>query len=630
MSKSNFGNTSRTSFSRPSRPQNGKRKYSNNNQQKTEGSGETTPRKFNSEPRESGSFRAQRSNFKRNSSESSNSSEGSSRPRFESGASKYSDNKTFGGPRRYTKSSTEGRSFGSNSEGSPRRYARSSTEGRSFGSNSERKPSFSRSRENSPVESSSREFPRRDSDRRYSADRRPEGQDRQSSYSPSNYSREKTFESRENRSDTQENRYSSERRPFARNSDSRDSSRGSRFQQGRFSRDSGSRRGYGNGRGRRNMGKTPDHSHYINLPSDTKEGAVVAGYTPQHTFSTFGVNSKLVQNILAKKYTAPTEIQDKAIPEVMAGKDILGLSETGSGKTIAFLLPLIDKVLANPEGEKVLVITPTRELAKQIRDELVSLTQKLGVYSCLVTGGSDIVEQIRNLKRGVHFVIGTPGRIIDMKKRGILQIKSINNIVLDEVDHMLDMGFIDDIKTIIDELPAQKQCLFFSATMPDRVTSIADRILNNPVRVQVKPQHTKNHIHQDIVKIPKGDIALKYAALEKVLLEFGDSDRVLIFASTKRMGDKLESYLQERNFKCNAIHSDKRQGQRNRILRSFKEGETNILIGTDVVARGIDIPDVKLVVNFDEPESVENYTHRIGRTGRAGKSGSVITFVVQK
>lgn len=345
-------------------------------------------------------------------------------------------------------------------------------------------------------------------------------------------------------------------------------------------------------------------------------------YKNTHQFNDFMISHDLKVNIEKRGYITPTPIQDQVIPHILEGKDVVGIANTGTGKTAAFLIPLIEKVLNNPE-EKILVIAPTRELAVQIRDELKLFIDKMRIYSTLCIGGSSINRQIEHLRRGQSFVIGTPGRIKDLNERRKLSFGQFSTIVLDEVDRMLDMGFIQDVKQIISRLPDSRMSLFFSATMTPDVKEVMSGFLYKPVFISVKSQETAENIKQDIIKMngrPKLEI------LHELLKEDSYS-KVLIFNRTKRSANKLANELAKRGIRANAIHGNKSQNQREHALNQFKNNRSSVLVATDVVARGVDIKNVTHVINYDFPESYENYIHRIGRTGRADSTGIALTFI---
>ncbi len=353
-------------------------------------------------------------------------------------------------------------------------------------------------------------------------------------------------------------------------------------------------------------------------------GAVQAAvYTPKHKFSDFQFDSRIQANLEAHGYSQPTPIQDQAIPHVLEGKDVVGVANTGTGKTAAFLLPLLHKLSTTP-NQKVLIVLPTRELAQQVDDEFRIFARNTRAHSTVVVGGASMGRQIAELKRQPQFVIGTPGRLKDLVNRHVLDLSKFNNIVLDEVDRMLDMGFVRDIKTIISFLPEQKQSLFFSATSDREAETIMKTLLKNPVTISVKTGETSNNIDQDVIRVISKD--KKLDQLHDLLIK-PEFKKVLIFGQTKHGVEKLSQNLEQRGFKVSALHGDKSQGQRHRALEQFKRDQTNILVATDVAARGLDIPDVSHVINYEMPNTYADYVHRIGRTGRADKKGNALTFV---
>ena len=345
-------------------------------------------------------------------------------------------------------------------------------------------------------------------------------------------------------------------------------------------------------------------------------------YRAEHQFVDFDIDQRLKSNIVRRGYVTLTPIQDKIMPHILAGRDAVGIANTGTGKTAAFLIPLLDKAIKN-DHERVLIIAPTRELAIQVRDELRLFANNLRILSTVCIGGSSINRQIEALKRQPQFVIGTPGRIKDLNQRKKLNFTDFTNIVLDEVDRMLDMGFVHDIRAIIDHLPKNRQSLFFSATMTNRVRGIMKDFLTNPVYITIKSQDTPNNVKQKIIKT-KG--RLKLDVLDD-LLRSANFDKVLVFGRTKRGAENLSRKLQQRGLRVGAIHGNKSQNQRQRILMQFKKNQLQTLVATDVVARGLDIDNISHVINFDLPESYETYIHRIGRTGRADKTGVAITLM---
>ncbi|HVY72709.1 MAG TPA: DEAD/DEAH box helicase [Candidatus Paceibacterota bacterium] len=363
-----------------------------------------------------------------------------------------------------------------------------------------------------------------------------------------------------------------------------------------------------------------DLSQFINKAVITEE---VETFIPEHKFSDFHIEPRLKEAIAAKGYIAPTPIQDRAIPHVLIGQDVVGIANTGTGKTATFLIPLINKILKN-KNERVLVMVPTRELAVQIGDELRGFTPGLGIYAAICVGGAGIGPQIGALRRRPQFVIGTPGRLKDLIERKALNLSTFNTAVLDEADRMLDMGFINDMKTILALLPTPRHTLFFSATLSREIEALIGQFLKEPVRISVKTRETSASIDQDVVRVPKG--ADKLNVLHDLLIT-PEFEKVLIFGRTKHGVEKLSKILNQRGFKSESIHGNKTQGARQRALDAFKKGHMNILVATDVAARGLDISGVSHVINYDLPASREDYVHRIGRTGRAGKRGKALTFI---
>lgn len=367
---------------------------------------------------------------------------------------------------------------------------------------------------------------------------------------------------------------------------------------------------------------TPKKIHPSLYVKKAQEVENVEEFVPKHNFSDFAVSDELKKNILAKGYTNPTPIQDEAIEPIILGKDVIGLANTGTGKTAAFLIPLINKVLLD-RGQKVLIIVPTRELAVQIQDECRAFTRNMNVYSVLCIGGASLYKQAHSLRQEHDIVIGTPGRIKDLDRQRHLKLQFYNNIVLDEVDRMMDMGFITDIKFLISRLPANRQSLFFSATMPDDIRGLAYSFLKNPITISVKSQETPHAVDQDVVRLngrSKADVLIELLGQEGF-------DKVLVFGRTKWGMNKLADFLYRKGFRVAAIHGNKNQNQRLRALAEFKNGRVHILIATDVASRGLDIDDVTHVINFDEPATYDDYVHRIGRTGRANKRGIALTFI---
>jgi len=353
-----------------------------------------------------------------------------------------------------------------------------------------------------------------------------------------------------------------------------------------------------------------------------KDGAPVKEVVINHKFTDFGFVEPLAENVAKREYVIPTPIQDQAIEPIMAGRDIIGLANTGTGKTAAFLLPLINKIYQD-RTQKALIIAPTRELALQIEAELRQFSWGMKIFYTSCVGGLPIGKQIGSLKMRQDFVIGTPGRIKDLADRGFINFSTFNNVVLDEVDRMLDMGFVDEIRYFLSKVPAERQSLFFSATMPEKIARLTESFAKNPVTIKVSSRQTAENVEQSVVKVARHE---KMAKLQEILGEAG-MDKVLIFSETKRDVEKLAVELAQRGFSAESIHGDKRQGQRQKALKDFKDERVKILVATDVAARGLDIKDVSHVINYTTPKTYDDYVHRIGRTGRGHSTGIALTFV---
>ncbi len=340
-------------------------------------------------------------------------------------------------------------------------------------------------------------------------------------------------------------------------------------------------------------------------------------------FDDFKIIDKLKRNIAEHGYKAPTEIQEKSIPEILSGRDVIGIANTGTGKTAAFLITLINKSFLD-RNQRVLIVVPTRELAIQIKEEYRIFAKGTDLEAVALVGGVNIKQQTYALRHKPHFIIGTPGRLKDLVNRRELNLSQFQNVVLDEVDKMVDIGFIHDIKYLISLLPIKRQSLFFSATVNNKTEEILKQFVINPVTISVKQQETASSVDQNIIKLVNGES--KIDALHDLLTEPG-FEKVLIFGRTKWGAQKLANELIYRGFKAAAIHGNKSQNQRQKALQQFKNNEIQILVATDVASRGLDIDNVTHVINYDAPESYDDYIHRIGRTGRAGKTGKALTFV---
>jgi len=411
---------------------------------------------------------------------------------------------------------------------------------------------------------------------------------------------------------------------------------------GYSSRDGGSRGGYqsrgGSSRGGFSRGASSprpfnakrsfkkdyiDEKLFINKQVAVSEAAE---YVAKHAFTDFGIAEMLSANLTAKGLTRPSAIQDQAIPVALEGKDVIGIASTGTGKTAAFLIPLINKLVADKD-HKIMILTPTRELALQVEAEFVAFTRGMKLFSVSCVGGAPIMRQIKELELGVHAVIGTPGRVKDLVERGKIKLDYFDSIVLDEADRMLDMGFIDDMRTILGMMPKTKQGLFFSATFSPEIKRLCTDFLKDPVTISIKSRDTASSVMQDVVRV-SGDNE-KIEALHEILVK-PEYTKVLIFREMKRHVDGLAAELEKRGFKALALHGDMHNRERERAVKALASGKVQVVIATDVAARGLDINDISLVVNYDIPNNYDTYVHRIGRTGRGTKLGHALTFVPKR
>ena len=404
------------------------------------------------------------------------------------------------------------------------------------------------------------------------------------------------------------------------------------MQQRRFNSNRGGNSRGRNGGGHRRSGGNKQRKQYIHeskfinrTPVHMRDEA--STYEPKHLFNDFALAPKVKQNLEQIGFEKPSAIQDETIPSVLAGKDVIGLANTGTGKTAAFLLPIITSLSLTRKFNSVLIMAPTRELANQIDDEFRKFSAGMKLFSVLLVGGVNIGPQFRGLARRPHVIIGTPGRIKDHIERGSLVLDDIDYFVLDEADRMLDMGFVNDIRQIASLLPEEKQTLCFSATFSDGVKAIAHDFMKEPEFVSVKVTETNDHIHQDIVHFSGSDHKRE---LLIEILNRDEVEKVIIFGETKFGVQRLSDSLDKDGVASRAIHGNKSQGQRNRALQDFKQSKARVLVATDVAARGLDIPNVSHVINFDTPTTYDDYVHRIGRTGRGGKTGSALTFIEKR
>lgn len=346
------------------------------------------------------------------------------------------------------------------------------------------------------------------------------------------------------------------------------------------------------------------------------------------TFQELNISEPILKALKNKQYITPTPIQEQAISVVLNGKDLLGIAQTGTGKTAAFAIPIIQQLdkpmLTNRKREiRALILTPTRELAIQIDECFTDYAKFTGLRNTVIFGGVNQRPQVDELKRGTDILIATPGRLLDLINQKHIKLDHIRHFVLDEADRMLDMGFIHDIKRLLPLLPKQRQTLCFSATMPAAIATLSKTILNEPVRIEVAPASSVvDAIDQRLYlveKIDKGDLLFS-------LLKQDEEKSVLVFSRTKHGADKIVRILNKKGIDCEAIHGNKTQGARQRALSNFKAGKTRVIIATDIAARGIDISNLEMVINYDLPDVAETYVHRIGRTGRAGNFGTALTF----
>lgn len=339
-------------------------------------------------------------------------------------------------------------------------------------------------------------------------------------------------------------------------------------------------------------------------------------------FNDFEINALLKKAIATKGYAVATPIQAKAIPQILAGTDVVGIADTGTGKTAAFLVPLINKVLTDRKS-KILVVAPTRELAAQTDQELKNLTRELKIYSVCCVGGTSLGRQMSELRYFNNFIIGTPGRLKDLIDRKRINLAEFSTIVLDEADRMLDMGFIADMRFLMAGMPQKRQTLFFSATLSREIERLIGEFLNHPAQISIKSRDTSKNVDQDVVRVA----GRNKTEILRGLLSNEEFSKVLIFGRTKHGVENLSKTLVKNGFKSESIHGDKNYSRRVKALEMFKKNQVQILVATDVAARGLDINGVTHVINFDLPQTYEDYIHRIGRTGRGTAFGKALTFI---
>ena len=350
------------------------------------------------------------------------------------------------------------------------------------------------------------------------------------------------------------------------------------------------------------------------------------------TFKELNIIQPILKAIEEKGYNRPTPIQQQAIPVALSRKDILGCAQTGTGKTASFAIPIIQLLQADPiitkrKGVKALILTPTRELALQISECLDEYARYTPVRHGVMFGGVNQRPQVTMLQKGIDILVATPGRLLDLMSQGFLSLDQVKYFVLDEADRMLDMGFIHDIKRILPKLPKEKQTLFFSATMPDSIVTLASALLKNPVKITITPESpTVDAIEQFVYCVEKAE----KGRLLISLLRKAENQSVLVFSRTKHNADRIVRVLGKAGIGSQAIHGNKSQAARQSALGNFKSGKTRVMVATDIAARGIDINELPLVINYDLPDVPETYVHRIGRTGRAGNAGTAFTFCSQE
>ncbi|WP_286756810.1 DEAD/DEAH box helicase [Roseivirga sp. UBA838] len=348
-------------------------------------------------------------------------------------------------------------------------------------------------------------------------------------------------------------------------------------------------------------------------------------YQADRCFNEMPLSSFTKKNLSAKGYVKPSQIQDDTLESLLAGKDLVGIASTGSGKTAAFLIPVIERLIKSPKSNTALIVVPTRELALQTEQEFKSLACQMNIFCACFIGGTKINKDLRKLQQSNHVIIATPGRLRDLVNQRALSLDTFQMLILDEFDRMLDMGFVHDIRSIVKDMTSRKQTMLFSATLEPNQKAIINEIVRNPEIVKVDDgESTNSRIDEDIIHVPEG------ADKMKVLIEMisgSEFSKVLLFTETKRWADRVSKKLNQSGVKADAIHGNKSQNYRNAALLKFKNGGIQVLVATDVASRGIDVHDVTHVINYHLPLTYQSYIHRVGRTGRAGRSGKAFTFI---
>ncbi len=385
-------------------------------------------------------------------------------------------------------------------------------------------------------------------------------------------------------------------------------------------RSGGSKRRSGGNRYKRKSSLVPEQLIKKATPKEEKF------YRSEQVITDLPLDRLLIDNLARKGFERPTEIQDRTIEPSLRGDNILGIAQTGTGKTAAFLMPVIQHLIENNKKDQyALVVVPTRELAMQVTEEFRSMTGGMKMYSTCIIGGTNIKRDISALKRKNHLIVGTPGRLLDLHNRRVLNFDKFECLILDEFDRMLDMGFSKEVDRIIEGMKHRKQTMLFSATLDKSQKNRIKEIIQNPVMVKISSgDTTADHINQDVVRLKAGED--KFAALND-LLSGDDFKKVIIFDETKHRVKKLSKQLNQKGFRSDQIQGNMSQNARQKALNAFRKGKTTILVATDVASRGIDVDDITHVINYQLPVNYETYIHRIGRTGRAGKEGQALTFV---
>lgn len=361
------------------------------------------------------------------------------------------------------------------------------------------------------------------------------------------------------------------------------------------------------------------------LVKRAKQSTAPAPYVPTRTFEEFPLSHKVKQALAIRGYVNPTEIQERSIDQALAGRDLIGIAQTGTGKTAAFLIPIIDRYLQRNAPNTALIMVPTRELAVQVLDEFTALTKKMNLRALKVIGGTSLFHDFNGLRRNPDVVIGTPGRLVDLADRGALHLEDFQVLVIDEFDRMLDMGFSKDVMRLSEAMENRKQTMLFSATVDKSIQQFVDKLVKDPAEVRVTTGlSSADNVDQDVIYPVQGED--RFDTLVR-MLQNPEFERVILFAETRHKVHRLAGRLLKENISAECIHGDKTQSARQTALNRFKRGSSQVLVATDVAARGIDVEDVSHVINYEVPRTYDSYIHRIGRTGRAGKAGIALTFI---